>query len=613
MHLALYRAERPENFNEIIGQRHIVKILNNQLKNGNISQSYLFTGTRGTGKTTTARIIAKAVNCIGDVPEDQKPCCECENCRAIKVGNFLDVVELDAASNNGVEDLRAIIESVQYPPAYGKYKVYIIDEVHMLTQSAENAFLKTLEEPPSYAIFILATTNPEKVRQTIRSRCMTLNFKRVSENDLIAGMRKICEKRGINITDEALSAVATRADGSVRDGLSILEQCISAGDELVTLDLVLEYMGSAGLDFYLSLTDAVLNGNPAEALVLVDGMIKDGKDSKQLMADWLLHYRDLMVSKYLEDPTSVVNASYENVARLKAQAARMDSASLESSIRLLSEYVNQTRYSAQPRILLETAVIQLLTGNYSSGNSGIPALNTGAVNIGNMKAAAQSMTSQQPAQQRPQQARNAMPAQQRPQQAVQNQQQVRPQQAAQPVTQQAAPARSEAAEVKASVTQASSAPAQTVTADGDIGRVWTRIIEEVSRYDFSFKVMVGNYSRAISYKNDELLIMVKKNKLSLAESAKDNVERVAKQMLGANAFITFKAGDINQVSVREREPMDVPEVPEAQEPPEVVAYEEELDGMPADIFFEEQENSIADEIAEDAAALLGISVDIVDL
>lgn len=584
MHLALYRSERPETFNEIIGQRHIVKILNNQLKNGNISQSYLFTGTRGTGKTTTARIIAKAVNCIGNVPDDEKPCCECENCKAIKAGNFLDVVELDAASNNGVDDLRAIIDSVQYPPAYGKYKVYIIDEVHMLSQSAENAFLKTLEEPPSYAIFILATTNPEKVRQTIRSRCMTLNFKRVSENDLIEGMRRICAKRGINITDEALQAVATRADGSVRDGLSILEQCISAGDELVTLDLVLEYMGSAGLDFYLGLTEAVINANPADALVRVDSMIKEGKDSKQLMSDWLLHYRDLMISKYLQDPTGVVNASMENIARLKEQAAKLSAAKLESSIRLLSEYVNQTRYSAQPRILLETAVIQLVSGSGSVSKQGIPAVTQPSFDMGSVKQA------------------KAAPA---PQPVPQRTQPVQ-----RPVAQQAQQARAVQPEKKPAPVQ-TTAPEQPVTVDSNLSRTWDRIVEEISKFDFSFKIMVGANSRAESFKNDELLVLVKKNKLGLAEAAKDNIERVAKQILGANTFVTLKAGDIKQVSVREREPMDVVDVPESVPEPAVSSFDEEAEL--AMNYMAEEEASYISEIADDASSILGIPVDIVDL
>ena len=245
MHLALYRSERPERFEEIIGQKHIVKILRNQIKKGTVSQSYLFAGTRGTGKTTTARILAKAVNCTCSDPGVDLPCGECANCRAITEGRFLDVVELDAASNNGVESLRQITESVQYPPTVGKYKVYIIDEAHMLTDSAENAFLKTLEEPPAHVIFILATTNPEKIKATIKSRCLKLNFRHVSENDLLDGMRRICQKKAINIEEDALAVIARKADGSVRDALSLLEQCINAGDELITRELVLEYTGGA--------------------------------------------------------------------------------------------------------------------------------------------------------------------------------------------------------------------------------------------------------------------------------------------------------------------------------------------------------------------------------
>ena len=195
MQPALYRAERPEVFEEIIGQKHIVRILQNQIRTGTVSQAYLFAGTHGTGKTSTARILAKAVNCMAGEPGDpgaDLPCGKCENCEAIREGRFVDVIELDAASNNGVDDLRAIIEMVKYPPAVGRYKVYIIDEVHMLSTAAENAFLKTLEEPPEHAIFILATTDPQKVRSTIRSRCMQLNFRRVTEEELVEGMKRIC-------------------------------------------------------------------------------------------------------------------------------------------------------------------------------------------------------------------------------------------------------------------------------------------------------------------------------------------------------------------------------------------------------------------------------------
>ena len=360
MHYALYRSERPETFSEMIGQKHIVKILQNQLKNGTVSQAYLFTGIRGTGKTTTARILAKALNCTGDT--EDKPCGQCQNCQAIRDGKYMDVVELDAASNNGVDDIRSLIDSVYYPPVLGKYKVYIIDEVHMLSASAENAFLKTLEEPPEYAVFILATTDPEKVRPTIRSRCMTLNFKRVSEDELAEGMSRICSKKGVNVTEPALRLIARSADGSVRDALSILEQCISAGDDPVTEELVLEYTGAAGRDFYLDLTDRIIDQDAAGALEAIQAMTAAGADPKVMIGDLMGHYRDLMVVKVAKKPEVMVKVSPENMERLRDQAARMELSQITDGIRTLTGFVDLARYSTKTGILLDTATVQLIEG-----------------------------------------------------------------------------------------------------------------------------------------------------------------------------------------------------------------------------------------------------------
>ena len=357
MQPALYRAERPEVFEDIIGQKHIVRILQNQIRTGTVSQAYLFAGTHGTGKTSTARILAKAVNCLEGEPGDpgvNLPCGKCENCEAIREGRFVDCIELDAASNNGVDDLRSIIDMVKYPPTVGRYKVYIIDEVHMLSTAAENAFLKTLEEPPEHAIFILATTDPQKVRATIRSRCMQLNFRRVTEGELIEGMKRICAKRGIGASDDALATIASRADGSVRDALSILEQCAAAGDKELSRASVLEYTGAAGEDFFLALTGAVIDGEAGKALVYIDEIIKRGKDARQILKDWLRHMRDLMIVKYVGKAERIVGLSGENIARLRAQADKTDAAFIERAIRLISEYINLGRYSERPRILLET-------------------------------------------------------------------------------------------------------------------------------------------------------------------------------------------------------------------------------------------------------------------
>ncbi len=224
-YLALYRENRPETFSQVLGQEHIVKILRHQIATDTVAHAYLFCGTRGTGKTTMARILAKAVNCTGESGE--KPCGVCDTCRDIAAGRYVDVVEIDAASNNGVEDVRDLRESVNYPPVVGRKKVYIIDEVHMMTTNAFNAFLKTLEEPPADVIFILATTDPEKLPPTVLSRCMRLDFKRVSGREIRENMRRICAAHGVEITEDALALLAMNADGSVRDSLSLLEQCMS--------------------------------------------------------------------------------------------------------------------------------------------------------------------------------------------------------------------------------------------------------------------------------------------------------------------------------------------------------------------------------------------------
>ena len=236
MYRALYRQYRPEVFEEVLGQDHIVRILKNQIATDSTSHAYLFCGTRGTGKTTTARLLAKGLNCLSD---GERPCGECANCRAIKEGSFLDCIEIDAASNNGVDDVRELRESVKYPPSSGRRKVYIIDEVHMLSQEAFNALLKTLEEPPEYVTFILATTEVHKLPATVLSRCMRLDFKRVPESVLISGMSDICSKVGVNVSEDALRIIAANADGSVRDGLSILDQCISSSQTEVTAEDVL--------------------------------------------------------------------------------------------------------------------------------------------------------------------------------------------------------------------------------------------------------------------------------------------------------------------------------------------------------------------------------------
>ena len=633
MHLALYRSERPERFNEIIGQKHIVRILQHQLETDNVSQAYLFTGTRGTGKTTTARILAKALNCTGDPADGQLPCGECESCKAIKEGRFLDVIEMDAASNNGVDDMRDLIDRVNYPPMVGRYKVYIIDEVHMLSTSAENAFLKTLEEPPEHVIFILATTNPEKVRETIRSRCMRLDFRRVSEDDLIEGMARICQRKQVNITRDALALVAQKADGSVRDGLSILEQCISGGDELVDLETVEDYLGSAGLDFYLGLTQNVIEHNMAEALKRVGDALRTGCDAKQIFSDWLEHYRNLMVVRYVDDAKRLINASEENIGRMRLQASQMDADSLEMSIRLLSEYINLARYSTQPRILLETAALHLMNGKAVPSSK-----------VAEMLQLAKAELKKVP----------LVPAVQAA--AAEPQKAAEPKEAAEPaatVSEPAAPAAAIPETPEAVPTPAKeAAPTVPETSDAaetsfyeagfDPEAVWDRIVDIVAQdAGASFRIMVGSTSRIESYRNGELSILVKANKIGLANDCKAEIQAAARQILGEHAVVTLRSDDgkgapARTEPAREEKPMaamkpadppaapipPTPEVPAYPAEPEFGIGDEGVDEIvPSDYNMMggmdyptrmEQKDDIVTEIAEEAGNLFGTSVEIID-
>lgn len=367
MYKALYRQYRPEVFDEVLGQDHIVRILKNQIATSGTSHAYLFCGTRGTGKTTTARLLAKGLNCLSD---GEKPCGVCANCQAIRDGSFLDVIEIDAASNNGVDDVRELRESVKYPPAVGRMKVYIIDEVHMLSTEAFNALLKTLEEPPEYVTFILATTEVHKLPATVLSRCMRLDFRRVPESVLIKGMSDICAKIGIDVTEDALRIIAANADGSVRDGLSILDQCISGRDNQVTAEEVLEFLGASGDEDFIEITELVRLGKTEEAIVFLDGVLSDGKDVRQFMRDWISHYRNLLMVRFMRNPETVVNMSTENIERIRRQAAVMELEDINRGIMELSSKADEARWSTQPRILLELAIVRLCMG---AGETPVPA------------------------------------------------------------------------------------------------------------------------------------------------------------------------------------------------------------------------------------------------
>ena len=357
---ALYRKWRPTSFEEVRGQDHIVKTLKNQINSGRIGHAYLFCGTRGTGKTSIAKIFARAVNC--EHPVDGSPCGECSMCRQIAEGASLNVVEIDAASNNGVENIRDIREQVQYPPTDGRYRVYIIDEVHMLSIGAFNALLKTLEEPPSYVIFILATTEVHKIPITILSRCQRYDFKRISIDAIAGRLAELTQAEQIDVDDRALRYVARAADGSMRDALSLLDQCVAFHfGEKLTYDNVLEVLGAVDNRVFSKLFQAVLASDTKACIREIEEMIIQGRDLSQLVNDFVWYMRNLLIAKTTDEPGDMLDMSEENLAVLKEEAAGVDTETLMRYIRIFSELSGQLRYASQKRILVEIAFIKLTT------------------------------------------------------------------------------------------------------------------------------------------------------------------------------------------------------------------------------------------------------------
>lgn len=357
---ALYRKWRPTSFEEVRGQDHIVKTLKNQINSGRIGHAYLFCGTRGTGKTSIAKIFARAVNC--EHPVDGSPCGECSMCRQIAEGASLNVVEIDAASNNGVENIRDIREQVQYPPTDGRYRVYIIDEVHMLSIGAFNALLKTLEEPPSYVIFILATTEVHKIPITILSRCQRYDFKRISIDTIAGRLAELTQAEQIDVDDRALRYVARAADGSMRDALSLLDQCVAFHfGEKLTYDNVLEVLGAVDNRVFGKLFQAVLASDTKACIREIEEMIIQGRDLSQLVNDFVWYMRNLLIAKTTDEPGDMLDMSEENLAVLKEEATGVDTETLMRYIRIFSELSGQLRYASQKRILVEIAFIKLTT------------------------------------------------------------------------------------------------------------------------------------------------------------------------------------------------------------------------------------------------------------
>lgn len=356
MYQALYRAYRPQTFDEILGQEHITTTLKHQVVNNNLSHAYLFSGTRGTGKTTAAKVVARAINCLN--PREGNPCNACENCKAILEETIMDVIEMDAASNNGVDDIRDLRDKVIYPPSKVKYKVYIIDEVHMLSKGAFNALLKTLEEPPKHLVFILATTEKEKLPQTILSRCQRFNFKRVSINDMVKNMKNISKNLDIQIDDKALNLIARNSDGAMRDALSLLDQCISYGDKEIAYQDAINILGIANKDLLFRLVDSITAKNLEEVIKMVDTIIQDGKDINQFIKDLINHIRDLLIVKTTKNAQDILASP--DIELLIEQSKNIDTSFYLNALDILTDAQNKAKWSSQPRIILEIALVNIL-------------------------------------------------------------------------------------------------------------------------------------------------------------------------------------------------------------------------------------------------------------
>lgn len=355
---ALYRKFRPAVFDDVKGQDHIITTLQNQIRANRIGHAYLFCGTRGTGKTTVAKIFARAVNC--EHPVEGSPCGECAMCRSIAAGTSMNVIEIDAASNNGVDSIREIREEVTYRPTEGRYKVYIIDEVHMLSIGAFNALLKTLEEPPEYVIFILATTEIHKIPVTILSRCQHYDFKRISIETITGRMKELMDTEKVEVEDRALTYIAKAADGSMRDALSLLDQCIAfyLGQRL-TYDNVLEVLGAVDTDVFSRLLRKILERDVAGVLDIVEDLVMMGRELTQLASDFTWYLRNLLLLKTSDNIEDVLDVSTENMAQLKEEAQMIETDMLFRYIRIFSELSGQLKYSTQKRVMLEVALIKM--------------------------------------------------------------------------------------------------------------------------------------------------------------------------------------------------------------------------------------------------------------
>ena len=363
---ALYREWRPKNFEDVVGQEHITTTLKNEIIHDRIAHAYLFCGTRGTGKTSTAKVMAKALNCL-DL-RDGEPCNECEMCRKINDGLAIDVTELDAASNNGIDKIRDIIDDTKYPPQESKFKVYIMDEVHMLSVGAVNAFLKTLEEPPKNVIFILATTDPQKLPITILSRCQRFDFKRINQKEICARLRKITDSQNVECEQKSLELISRICDGAMRDALSILDQAIAMGDNEIKYEDLISILGLVTNEYLFDITNAITDRNIEKAMLIVDKMVYAGKDIQLFIKDLINHFRNLLMGKVTKNPEEVLDMSIENITLIKEQGRKIRVEEIMRIIRILQEAENNSKMSKQSRLYLELSIIKMCKIEYDTSS-----------------------------------------------------------------------------------------------------------------------------------------------------------------------------------------------------------------------------------------------------
>ncbi|MCR4593444.1 MAG: DNA polymerase III subunit gamma/tau [Clostridiales bacterium] len=356
MYRALYRKYRPATFTEVVGQEHITTTLENAVKSGKTSHAYLFTGSRGTGKTSCAKILAKAVNC--ENPQNGNPCNECAMCKGIDNGSVLDIIEIDAASNNGVDNIRELREEANFTPVNAKFRVYIIDEVHMLSIGAFNALLKTLEEPPAHVLFILATTEVHKLPSTILSRCQRFDFKRIAPEEIAERLKLVAKEENMQLTDDGAMLISRIADGAMRDALSILDRCVSY-EGVIDSNVVAESSGLAGREYVFELCDCILNKDAAKALEIINKLYNDSCDMERLLAELTNHFRNLMISKAVNNFENVVVCPDNEIEIIKRQAEGTTLGSIMSSIDTLTASAADMKQGANRRTIAELCIIKL--------------------------------------------------------------------------------------------------------------------------------------------------------------------------------------------------------------------------------------------------------------